>query len=162
MVQKEIELKENSLMQEKEKLVVIYASEGGNAWDVADNVSGLASQKGIDSDQREMNDVSVTDLQSMRKVVVICSTTGDGDIPMTGENFWEELRVSEVDLKGLEYSVCALGDSSFPHFCGAGKQIDHRLMELSAKRVTDRQEIDRGTDGWQDWAEKTIKALGYD
>ena len=146
---------------ETEKLHIIYASEGGNAWDVADNVLSLATKKNIPVQQYEMNDVSMTDLSTMQRVMLICSTTGDGEVPMTGEDFWIELEESEITFQKLNYSVCALGDSSFADFCGAGKKIDKRLMELGAVQVTKRCECDRGTDGWEDWAETTILKLGY-
>ena len=41
------------------KLNILYPSEIGNAIDVADNTYSLASEKGIDAEQFEMNDVSM-------------------------------------------------------------------------------------------------------
>lgn len=40
------------------KFNILYASEMGNAIDVADNTYQLTSEKGIDAEQFEMNDVS--------------------------------------------------------------------------------------------------------
>tara|TARA_B100000767_G_C19424914_1_gene393492 strand:+ start:284 stop:496 length:213 start_codon:yes stop_codon:yes gene_type:complete len=69
--------------------------------------------------------------------------------------------VSEINFRKSSYSVCALGDSSFTDFCGAGKKIDQRLMELGSIQVTERCECDRDTDGWEDWAEETILKLEF-
>ena len=146
---------------DNQKLHILYASEGGHAWDVADYVADLAEKKQIRFEQNELNEISVSDLKSLSKVMIICSTTGDGDVPMTGEDFWDELEEALIDLSDVEYSVCALGDSSFPHFCGAGKKIDERLHELGAVRVSERKELDRLTDGWENWALKTFFNLGY-
>ncbi len=41
----------------------------------------------------------------MNKLLIITSTTGDGDLPMMGEEFWNELLESELDLSATEYSV---------------------------------------------------------
>ena len=97
---------------------------------------------------------------AMNKLLIITSTTGDGDLPMMGEEFWNELSESELDLSAMEYSVCALGDSSHHDFCGAGKKVDTRLEELGAKKVLDRQECDGDTEGSEEWAELAMEKLG--
>jgi sulfite reductase (NADPH) flavoprotein alpha-component len=143
------------------KLNILYASEMGNAVDVADNIYLRASEQGIDAEQFEMNDVSMEDLQDMTKVLVVTSSTGDGDLPMMGEDFWDVLSQTNINLEGLEYSVCALGDRSYFNFCGAGKKVDARMSKLGAKRVADRQDCDRDIVGADEWAETAIENLGF-
>ena len=45
-------------------------------------------------------------------------------------------------LDQLSYSVLALGDSSYPKFCEAGRIADERLAALGASRVADRIDCD--------------------
>jgi len=45
-------------------------------------------------------------------------------------------------LSHLSYAVLSLGDSSYVHFCKAGKAFDERLAQLGAKRLTDRVDLD--------------------
>ena len=142
------------------KLNIVYASEMGTAMDVADRTETIAKEKGIDVIQFGMDSVSMDDLKTMSKLLIITSTTGDGDLPMMGEEFWNELSEGELDLSTMEYSVCALGDSSHHDFCGAGKRADARLEELGAKKVLDRQECDGDTQGSEEWAELAMKKLG--
>jgi sulfite reductase alpha subunit-like flavoprotein len=142
------------------KLNIVYASEMGAAMDVADKTEAIAKDKGIDVVQFGMDSVSMEDLKSMNKLLIITSTTGDGDLPMMGEDFWNELSVSDLNLSSIEYSVCALGDSSHHDFCGAGKKVDGRLQELGAKKVLDRQECDGDTEGSEEWAELAMEKLG--
>jgi sulfite reductase alpha subunit-like flavoprotein len=142
------------------KLNIVYASEMGAAMDVADKTEAIAKDKGIDVAQFGMDSVSMEDLKSMNKLLIITSTTGDGDLPMMGEDFWNELSASDLNLSSIEYSVCALGDSSHHDFCGAGKKVDGRLQELGAKKVLDRQECDGDTEGSEEWAELAMEKLG--
>ena len=142
------------------KLNIVYASEMGAAMDVADKTEAIAKDKGIDVVQFGMDSVSIDDLKIMNKLLIITSTTGDGDLPMMGEDFWSELSVSDLDLSSIEYSVCALGDSSHHDFCGAGKKVDGRLQELGAKKVLDMHECDGDTEGSEEWAELAMEKLG--
>ena len=140
---------------------VIYASEMGTAMGVADDVIELAFDKGIETRLSEMNDISIDQLKSISTAMFITSSTGDGDLPMMGEDFWSALERTNIDLKNLKYSVCALGDRNYFSFCGAGKKIDKRLKELGAKCVIERHECDGGVDGWDTWAESVFKEFGF-
>ena len=142
------------------KLNIVYASEMGTAMDVADKIEIIAKGKGVDVVQFGMDSVSMDELKAMSKLMIITSTTGDGDFPMMGENFWNELSESDLDLSSIEYSVCALGDSSHHEFCGAGKKVDERLLELGAKKVLDMQECDGDTEGSEEWAALAMDKLG--
>lgn len=143
------------------KINVIFASEMGTAMDVADDVVELASAKGIETTLSEMNDVSIDQLETMSTAMFITSSTGDGDLPMMGEDFWAALENADISLKNLKYSVCALGNRNYFSFCGAGKKIDGRLKELGADCVIDRHECDGGVDGWDTWAESVFKEFGF-
>lgn len=79
----------------------------------------------------------------MTKVLVVTSSTGDGDLPMMGEDFWDTLSGSNINLEGIEYSLCALGYGFYLNFCGVGKKADAQVAELGTKRVVDRQDCDR-------------------
>ena len=143
------------------KLNLLWASEMGTAMEVADNIALMAKEKSIDVNQVELNDVSMDDLVIMKKVLVVTSTTGDGDLPMMGEDFWIELSEAEINLSNIEYSVCALGDSSHFDFCGAGRKVDEKFQELGAKKILDRHECDGDTEGYEDWSKNALEKLGF-
>ena len=143
------------------KINVIFASDMGTAMGVADDAVELATAKGIETTLSEMNDVSIDQLATMSTAMFITSSTGDGDLPMMGEDFWAALENADISLKNLKYSVCALGNRNYFSFCGAGKKIDGRLKELGADCVIDRHECDGGVDGWDTWAESVFKEFGF-
>ena len=71
------------------------------------------------------------------------STHGDGDPPDDARGFIEFLAGKRAPkLEQLQYSVLALGDSSYPRFCETGRLIDERLAALGARRLLDRVDCD--------------------
>ena len=116
------------------KINVIYASEMGTAMGIADDVIELASSKGIETSLNEMNDISIDQLRSISAAMFIISSTGDGDLPMMGEDFWSALENSNITLKNLKYSVCALGDRNYFSFC-----LCHFLSNAEKKCCSERR-----------------------
>tara|TARA_Y100001937_G_scaffold106284_1_gene147795 strand:+ start:3368 stop:3796 length:429 start_codon:yes stop_codon:yes gene_type:complete len=141
------------------KLKILWASMYGNAEYVAQRVEKLAEEKELDVEMIELNDVSMTMLQEMENIAVVTSTTGQGDLPHNGEWFWDDLEKADIDLSKIKYSVCALGDSSHAHFCGAGKKVDQRLQELGATRIHEMQECDGDDAGSHKWAKEFLEKL---
>ena len=96
----------------------------------------------------------------MKKIPIMIRSTGEGDWPILGKDFWDALSCSNINLEGIEYSVCAPEYRSYFNFCGAGKKVNARMVELGAKRVVDRQDCDRRVVGADEWAAKAIENLG--
>jgi sulfite reductase alpha subunit-like flavoprotein len=139
------------------KVNILWASMFGTAEDVAIDVHEKVKDKGVEI--FEMNDVSIEDFQAMENVVFVSSSTGQGDVPTNGENFYSELEKAELDLSKTKYAVCALGDSSHTNFCGAGKKIDARMEALGATRIADRLECDGDDEGAREYSEDSIAKL---
>ena len=77
----------------------------------------------------------------------ICSTHGDGVPPPEARDFFDWLASDAAPkLAGLPFSVCALGDTSYTHFCKAGRALDARLLALGGGVTTPRVDINR-----EDW-----------
>jgi len=67
--------------------------------------------------------------------LIVTSTTGQGELPDSIAPLFHYLRDSVGYQPDLRYGVIALGDSSYTHFCGGGKQFDALLAEQSAQRI---------------------------
>ncbi|MCD9465352.1 flavodoxin [Photobacterium phosphoreum] len=79
-------------------------------------------------------------------VLIISSTTGQGEIPENLLPLYVALKDQFPLLPKQYYGVIALGDSSYgeDRFCGAGRQFDALLTELNSQSVQPRLDIDAG------------------
>jgi len=141
------------------KLSILWASMSGTAENVADTLNEKAKSKGFVTNQLELNQVTMNDLSNMKNVAIVTSTTGEGDLPTNGEDFWDDLKNSDKNLKNLRYSVCALGDSSHDIFCGAGRKVDEKLIQLGAQKVLDRQDCDGSDEGSDSWGNNFLEKI---
>ncbi|SIP90037.1 Flavodoxin [Aeromonas sp. RU39B] len=82
-------------------------------------------------------------LSPERFLLLVTSTTGQGDIPDNLAPFADDLKNRAPWLAPLQYALIAMGDSVYGDtFCGAGRTLDTLLQELGAKPLLPRLEID--------------------
>lgn len=123
------------------KIGIFVGSVYGNAQQVAEDVSSMIKDKGLDVEV--FTDPSLDDFKQVSSVLVISSTTGQGDIPPNLEFFIHDLRDQFPLMEQKPFAVVALGDSSYGEtYCGAGRQIFELLTELQGKPITDLLEMD--------------------
>ena len=141
------------------KLNILWASMSGTAENVANKLNEKAKLMGFDTNQLELNQVTMNDLSLMKNVAIVTSTTGEGDLPTNGEDFWDDLKNSDKNFNNLKYSVCALGDRGHDIFCGAGKKVDEKLSQLGAQKMLDRQDCDGSDEGSEDWGKNFLDKI---
>ncbi|WP_100655893.1 flavodoxin [Alteromonas flava] len=123
------------------KLTLFAGSVYGNAQHVAEQVQQALEAKGIAVELFE--DPGVDDFKQAQAVMVITSTTGQGDVPPNLEFFHSELRDQFPLMDGKPFAVAALGDSSYGDtYCGGGRQFQELLTELQGNAVVDMLEVD--------------------
>lgn len=143
---------------------IFVATVFGGALDVAEEIAPLLREAGFEVtifDQPVLE--ALTD--PLPDLALFCiSTTGCGDFPGNFVAFVQALDERGAALQGLRYGLIAMGDSSYPTFCGAGRRLDGLLAEYGAKRLGERLEIDAMEVLHPDeegvaWAERWIEQL---
>ncbi|MFW8590294.1 flavodoxin domain-containing protein [Glaciecola sp. 2405UD65-10] len=113
----------------------------GNAQHVSEEVQNMLSDKGIQSEV--FSDPDESDFIAAESILVITSTTGQGDVPPNLELFYSDLRDNFPLMNGKPFAVAALGDSSYgDSYCGGGRQFYDLMLELQGKSVADMFEVD--------------------
>lgn len=119
-----------------QQLLILHAGETGNAEEVAYEIQ---SKLLVASLVRPVDHYNVTNLPEEKYVVIVASTTGDGDVPESMKRFWNFLlrkSLSADSLTGLSFSVFGLGDSSYDKFNAVARKLDKRLSMLGAMTMS--------------------------
>lgn len=134
-------------------LLIAYASQTGNAEQLAQKTAESLTQAGLNVEVQVLSAISLQMLKRTKRALFVVSTTGEGDAPDNAGDFLQQVMLADVRLPQLEYGILALGDSSYTHFCGFGHTLDTWLQHTHALPMFDMVEVDRGDEGalrhWQ-------------
>ena len=139
-----------------EKILILLGTETGNSEELADQSGRLASEYGLEAIIKGMDEVTFDEVSSSKRVLIFCSTWGDGEQPYNAQDLFDVTTESENNsMSNINFAVLALGDTAFDMFCESGKEWDNILQEKGGNRVNDR--IDCDTD-YEDEADIWILA----
>ncbi|CAI5757729.1 unnamed protein product [Candida verbasci] len=156
-------------------LTIAFASDGGNAEALAKKINRQAIGRGLKSVVLQMDDISVEDLPNETNIVFVTSTSGQGEFPTNGKQFWDAIKNSnDLDLSTIKFSVFGLGDSQYwprkedkHYYNKPAKDIHAKLklyggVELAEIGLGDDQDADGFSTGFNEWIPKIWTALGVD
>ena len=124
-------------------LTILYGSQTGNAKGVAKSLADQASAQGISVDLKSMGEFKPKSIKNVSHLLIVTSTNGEGEPPDDAMQLHEFLASKKAPkLENLQYSVLALGDTSYEFYCQTGKEFDEYLAKLGAKRITERVDCD--------------------
>ena len=144
------------------RATVLYGSQTGNAKRIAEQLAGRLETTGAEVRLVRASAFKLRDLKKEKLLYLVVSTHSSGDLaepPDDSREFCEQLFGARAPkLSELEYAVLALGDSSYPDFCGVGRAIDARLAELGGKRLFGHGEADVDIETVADpWFEQALE-----
>lgn len=128
-------------MGEKPRLLILYASQTGNAQDAAERIGREAERRCCQALVVSMEDFDVRCLPNEALVIFVVSTTGQGDPPDSMKAFWKFLlmrSLGQLWLEGMHYALFGLGDSGYQKFNIVAKKLDKRLCDLGAHPIIER------------------------
>ena len=148
----------------RRSLTILFATESGNAEDLAAQAKKVAARSGFKAKAVDMAEVTPADIAGAQNLLVIASTWGEGDPPERAAAFYTALMAEDAPrFEGVNFAVLALGDSAYAQFCETGKRIDARLAELGGERVANRVDCDLDFDEpAAAWIGSTLDALRDD
>jgi sulfite reductase (NADPH) flavoprotein alpha-component len=124
-------------------LTILSASHTGNGRKISEKLLAAVQALGVQARVVKAGDYQPREIAKEKLLYVVISTHGDGDPPDEARAFYEFLGTKRApQLPELQYSVLALGDTSYPKFCEAGRVVDERLAKLGAKRLLPRVDCD--------------------
>lgn len=145
----------------KKDVTILYGSQTGNGQHLAEEYVIQLESQGFEVTCSSMDEVKTKELKNVSNLLIIVSTHGEGDPPDNAITFVEFLNGRKAPkLESVNYSVLALGDTSYEFFCQTGKDIDQRLEELGANRLFPRVDCDVDfSDDAAEWFKGTLASL---
>ena len=142
-------------------LEVLFGSQSGNAEGLASKIAKIAKSYGLQGSVHDMDGFDFNSLSSKKRVIIVCSTWGEGEQPDNAEELWKFANSDAATrLDGTHFAVCALGDTSYELFCESGKEWDGLFEKLGATRIVERIACDVDYDApASEWTLKALPAL---
>jgi sulfite reductase (NADPH) flavoprotein alpha-component len=146
------------------RIAVLYASQSGTAEGLARKLAKELKAQGHTPALSTLVGYTPAALAAESYAVIIASTYGDGDAPDGVQPFYEQLCSEHFPkMEKLSYTVLALGDRHYEHFCKFGIDLDIKLAALGANRVADRVDCDVDVDEpFAQWKATVITRINDD
>ncbi|KAL1643951.1 NAPDH-dependent diflavin reductase [Diplodia intermedia] len=125
--------------------LVTYGSETGNAEELAVQLSQLTRRLRLWTTIKPLNALTPQHLNDVSIVLIVISTTGQGDLPRNAQQFFKKLRSRKLAsdfLGNCIFTSFGLGDSSYPQFNWAHRKLGNRIEQLGAQRLIEAGEAD--------------------
>ena len=149
-----------ALMAGDRSLTILFGSQTGNAAGLAEKTAKMASNYGLEASVVDMDGYDKSNLANIKRLLVITSTWGEGEMPDNAEALWQSVQSDAPALASMHYSVCAIGDTSYDEFCKAGLDWDGKLAGLGATSVQEIKLCDVDFEPpWAEWVQEALPRI---
>jgi sulfite reductase (NADPH) hemoprotein beta-component len=160
-------------------LLVLFASDGGNAEKVAKRLVGRAKMRGVAATIKVLDEIAQNINEAFaeeKNVLLITSTAGQGEAPQNGREFFKAIgKLPKSDSAAeTKFTVFAMGDSKYwprkedyIYYNKAGKDMFSRMQtagfaELLPLGLGDDSDPDGYMTGYKPFEAGLWRALGVD
>lgn len=155
------ELLASDMAGEGATIVMAYASQTGTAEQIALRSAATLMQGGQAVRVTPLGSLTLEDLRDARLLLVVASTYGAGEPPDPARGFARRTMSRPAELPQLRYGLLALGDRSYPDFCGFGGALGCWLNESGARPLfppimADREQVP----ALESWRNQLVKLGG--
>jgi len=149
-----------SLLSGDRSLSIFFGSQTGNATGLAEKTAKLAANYGLEPTIIDMDGYDPSQMASMKRVLIITSTWGEGEMPDNAETMWQSMISGNPDMSGVSYSVCALGDTSYDEYCKAGHDWNDKIQSLGGSQIHPIQECNVDYEPpWKIWVDQVLPRI---
>lgn len=143
------------------RIAVLYASQSGTAEGLARRLAKELKIQGHTPAVSTLAGYTPAALADESHALILASTYGDGDAPDGVQPFFEQLCLEHFPrMDKLRYSIFALGDRHYEHFCKFGADLDGRLAALGANQICKRVDSDVDVDEpFAEWKKNVMARL---
>ena len=139
-----------------------FASQSGFAEQLAWQTAGQLQAAGLPVKVQPLGSLSRDDLSQSGHALFVVSTFGDGEAPDNARGFERSVLGQDLPLKGLNYSVLALGDRQYEHFCGFARRLHFWLTNQGGNALFAPVEVDNGdTEALLTWQQQLGQLTGH-
>lgn len=147
--------------RDHESVLVAYASQSGFAYELAEQTANSLRSGGIATHLVALEQINRQQLEEGGRLLLLASTTGEGDPPDHTYSFVRDVLGDSVDLAALEFGLLAIGDRAYEQFCAFGHRLNQWLCDQNAQPLFDLIEVDNADpvalQQWQTQVAKTFQ-----
>ena len=132
----------DGIMAGDRDLHIFFGSQSGNAEGLCALIAKKAADYGLIGHVHDMDGFDLAGMAGMKRVLIACSTWGEGEQPDNAEVLFNTAKDAGKILSNTYFSVCALGDTSYEFYCQSGIEWDQVLEKMGGIRIHDRVDCD--------------------
>ena len=150
----------NAVFAGDRSINILFGSQTGNAAGLAEKTAKMAANYGLEPNIVDMDGFDPARLATMKRVMIITSTWGEGEMPDNADGMWNAINANGPALGSVHFSVCAIGDTSYDEYCKAGHDWNNKLAALGGTEAHPIQECDVDFEPpWKIWVEEALPIL---
>jgi len=140
----------NKISKSDAEFVILVGTEGGTTLQFAEQLQKRLLQQNYSCFLAMMNDYDC--FKSMKQLIVITATYGQGEAPASAEKFMQLLAKKSQSQK-FQFATVGFGSTAYPHFCQFAYVAHQQLEKLD--KTTALMEVftvnDQSFEAFQNW-----------